>query len=156
MENSAKMKNSGLTASKSLKLNSTQPKERSIVGVVINRWLPICLNLFSLDHLYYPKRCIRSDMAGLLPSNWSYTWSQRINFSILLDSRSHLAKTLFILHNYLKYIKCVLNYRKLPAFYEKLHKPPYEKLKPLKSGFIENLNFENNRDPCDRTEETDF
>ena len=25
---------------------------------------------------------------------------------------------------------------------------PYEKLKPLKSGFIENSNFENNRDPC--------
>ena len=27
-------------------------------------------------------------------------------------------------------------------------RPPYEKLKPLKSGFIENSNFENNRDPC--------
>ena len=26
--------------------------------------------------------------------------------------------------------------------------PHYEKLKPLKSGFIENTNFENNRDPC--------
>ena len=26
-------------------------------------------------------------------------------------------------------------------------KPHYEKLKPLKSGFIENSNFENNRDP---------
>ena len=26
--------------------------------------------------------------------------------------------------------------------------PHYEKLKPLKSGFIENSNFENNRDPC--------
>ena len=26
--------------------NSTQPKDRSIVGVVINQWLPICLNLF--------------------------------------------------------------------------------------------------------------
>ena len=26
-------------------------------------------------------------------------------------------------------------------------RPHYEKLKPLKSGFIENLNFENNRDP---------
>ena len=24
----------------------------------------------------------------------------------------------------------------------------YEKLKPLKSGFIENSNFENNTDPC--------
>ena len=58
-----------------------------------------------------------------------------------------MAKTLFILHKYLKYIKCALNYRKLPAFYEKLHKPPYEKLKPLKSGFIENSNFENNRGP---------
>ena len=27
-------------------------------------------------------------------------------------------------------------------------RPPYKKLKSLKSGFIENLNFENNRDPC--------
>ena len=27
-------------------------------------------------------------------------------------------------------------------------RPHYEKLKPLKSGFIENWNFENTRDPC--------
>ena len=27
-------------------------------------------------------------------------------------------------------------------------RPPYRKLKPLKPGFIENSNFENNRDPC--------
>ena len=27
-------------------------------------------------------------------------------------------------------------------------RPHYEKLKPLKSGFMENSNFENNRDPC--------
>ena len=27
-------------------------------------------------------------------------------------------------------------------------RPPYEKLKPPTSGFIENSNFENNRDPC--------
>ena len=27
-------------------------------------------------------------------------------------------------------------------------RPHYEKLKPLKSGFIENSIFENNRDPC--------
>ena len=27
-------------------------------------------------------------------------------------------------------------------------RPPYKKLKSLKSGFIENSNFENNRDPC--------
>ena len=27
-------------------------------------------------------------------------------------------------------------------------KPYYEKLRPLKSGFIENSFFENNRDPC--------
>ena len=31
-------------------------------------------------------------------------------------------------------------------------RPHYEKLKPLKSGFIENSNFENNRDPCFRIE----
>ena len=30
-------------------------------------------------------------------------------------------------------------------------KPHYEKLKPLKSGFIENSNFENNRDPWSPT-----
>ena len=28
-------------------------------------------------------------------------------------------------------------------------RPHYEKLKPLKSGFIENSNFENDRDPCE-------
>ena len=27
-------------------------------------------------------------------------------------------------------------------------RPPYRKLKPLESGFIENSNFENNKDPC--------
>ena len=27
-------------------------------------------------------------------------------------------------------------------------RPHYEKLKPLKSGFIDNSSFENNRDPC--------
>ena len=30
-------------------------------------------------------------------------------------------------------------------------RPHYEKLKPLKSGFIENSNFENNRDPWSAT-----
>ena len=40
-----------------------------------------------------------------LLKNWSYTSNQCIYFSILLDWRSHLAKTLFILH---KYIKCAL------------------------------------------------
>ena len=29
-------------------------------------------------------------------------------------------------------------------------RPHYEKLKPLKSGFMDNSNFENNRDPCRR------
>ena len=33
-------------------------------------------------------------------------------------------------------------------------RPHYEKLKLLKSGFIENSNFENNRDPC-REEDRD-
>ena len=33
-------------------------------------------------------------------------------------------------------------------FMKSCMRPPYEKLKPLKSGFIENSNFENNRDPC--------
>ena len=39
------------------------------------------------------------------------------------------------IENYLHFIKnCI--------------RPPYKKLKTLKSGFIENSNFENNRDPC--------
>ena len=39
------------------------------------------------------------------------------------------------IENYLHFIKnCI--------------RPPYKKLKSLKSGFIENSNFENNRDAC--------
>ena len=82
---------------------------RSKVGRVINRWLPKCLNLLSLDWTIIMNRkgapCIRSDVAGSLPKNWSYTSNQCIYFSILLDWRAHLAKTLFLLH---KYIKCAL------------------------------------------------
>ena len=38
---------------------------------------------------------------------------------------------------------------KTTSFYKKkCIRPPYRKLKPLKPGFIENSNFENNRDPC--------
>ena len=33
-------------------------------------------------------------------------------------------------------------------------RPHYEKLNPLKSGFIENSNFENNRDPCPQGPQT--
>ena len=33
-------------------------------------------------------------------------------------------------------------------FMKNCMKPHYEKLKPLKSGFIKYSNFENNRDPC--------
>ena len=41
----------------------------------------------------------------------------------------------FFMENYLHFMKnCI--------------RPPHEKLKPLKSGVIENSNFENNRDPC--------
>ena len=41
------------------------------------------------------------------------------------------------IENYLHFIKnCI--------------RPPYKKLKSLKSGFIENSNFENNRDPRTR------
>ena len=46
-----------------------------------------------------------SRTGGSLLKNWSYTSNQCIYFSILLDWRSHLAKTLFVLH---KYIKCAL------------------------------------------------
>jgi len=41
------------------------------------------------------------------------------------------------IENYLHFIKNCL-------------RPPYEKLKPLKSDFIENSNFDINRDPCSR------
>ena len=77
MENSTGfMKNSGLTASKSLKLNPTQGPIGSVP-------------YGPMDHHY---------------------------------------------QNYLHFMKnCIKSY--------------YEKLKPLKSGFIENLFFENNRDP---------
>ena len=40
-----------------------------------------------------------------LLKNWSYISNPCIYFSILLDWRAHLAKTLFIPH---KYIKCAL------------------------------------------------
>ena len=44
-------------------------------------------------------------------------------------------RTFFFIENYLHFMKnCI--------------RPHYEKLKPLKSGFMENSNFENNRDPC--------
>ena len=77
----------------------------------------------------------------------NYTSNQCIYFSILLDWRSHLAKTLFIFHKYLKYIKSTLFIENYLHFMKNCIRPLYEKLKPLKSGFIENSNFENNRDP---------
>ena len=46
-----------------------------------------------------------SRTGGSLLKNWSYTSNQCIQFGILLYWRPHLAKTLFILH---KYIKCAL------------------------------------------------
>ena len=59
-----------------------------------------------------------------------------------------MAKTLFIFHKYLKYIKSALFIENYLHFMKNCIRPHYEKLKPLKSGFIENSNFENNRDPC--------
>ena len=47
---------------------------------------------------------------------------------------SKIHKMCTFIENYLHFMKnCI--------------KPHYEKLKPLKSGFIKNSNFENNRDP---------
>ena len=66
----------------------------------------------------------------------------------MLDWRSHLAKTLFIFHKYLKYIKSALFIENYLHFMKNCIRPLYEKLKPLKSGLVENSNFENNRDPC--------
>ena len=45
------------------------------------------------------------------------------------------------------YIKCALFIENYLHFMKNYIRPPYEKLKPLKSAFIENSNFENNRDP---------
>ena len=88
-----------------------------------------------------PKPTARTGRSLL--KNWSYTSNPCIYFSILLDWRAHLAKTLFtskihkmriFIENYLHFMKnCI--------------RPPYKKLQSLKSGFIENSNFENNRDP---------
>jgi len=64
-----------------------------------------------------------------------------------------LAKTLFIFHKYLKYIKSALFIENYLHFMKNCIRPLYEKLKPLKSGFIENSNFENNRDPWTRGSE---
>ena len=50
-----------------------------------------------------PKPIARTGRSLL--KNWSYTSNPCIYFSILLDWRAHLAKTLFIPH---KYIKCAL------------------------------------------------
>ena len=39
-------------------------------------------------------------------------------------------------------------------FMKNCMRPPYEKLKSLKSGFIENSNFQNNRDHCPHSYQT--
>ena len=71
---------------------------------------------------------------------WSYTSNPCIYFSILQDWRSHLAKSLFILHKYLKFIK--------RADIKNCIGPTYKKPKPWKSAFIKISRFEINRDPC--------
>ena len=49
--------------------------------------------------------------------------SHEINVFTSLDKRSHLVKTLFIFHKYLKKHKiCTFFYRNLPAINDKLHK----------------------------------
>ena len=57
-----------------------------------------------------------------------------VSISILLDLRSHLEKTLFVLHKYLKYIKCALFIENYLHFMKNCIRPPYEKLKPLKQA----------------------
>ena len=61
-----------------------------------------------------------------------------------------MAKTLFIFHKYLKYIKIALFIENCLHFMKNCTRPPYEKLKPLKLGFIENSNFENDRDAIEQ------
>ena len=58
-----------------------------------------------------------------------------------------MAKTLFIFHKYLKYIKSALFIENYLRFMENCIRSPYEKLIPLKSGFMENWNIENNKRP---------
>ena len=63
------------------------------------------------------------------PSNQAL-WKTQV-WQFLSPSNS---RNFFFIENYLLFMKnCI--------------RPHYEKLKPLKSGFIENSNFENNRDP---------
>ena len=73
-----------------------------------------------------PKPIARTERSLL--KNWSYAPNQCIYFSILLDWRSHLAKSLFILHRYLKFIK--------RADIKNCIGPTYKKPKPWKSSFI--------------------
>ena len=50
------------------------------------------------------------------------------------------------------YKKLPLFIENYPPFIENFGPPPYRKLKPLISAFIENSIFGNNRDPCIRVE----
>ena len=65
---------------------------------------------------------------GTLLEMWSYTSNPCIYFSILLDWRSHLAKTLFILHWNTQ--KCALFIENYLYFMKYCIRPPYENSNP--------------------------
>ena len=94
------------------------------LGTILRRFPPLCKTPHfqwiygKLNQIYEKLRSDQMDpksalggpkpisrTGGSLLKNWSYTSNQCIYFSILLYWRPHLAKTLFILH---KYIKCAL------------------------------------------------
>ena len=81
-----------------------------------------------------------SRTGGSLLKNWSYTSNPCIYFSILQDWRSHLAKSLFILHRYLKFIK--------RADIKNCIGPTYKKPKPRKLAFIKDSSFERETPGC--------
>ena len=54
----------------------------------------------------------------------------------------------FLLKTTSFYKKLPLFIENYPPFIENFRPPPYRKLQPLISAFIENSIFENNRDPC--------
>ena len=80
-----------------------------------------------MDHHYQPKRCRFTGLKLKLHIKSMY-------FSISLVS-------LFILHEELKYLNCTLFIENNLHFMKNCIKPYYGKLRPLKSGFIENSFF---------------
>ena len=117
------MKNSGLIASKSLKLNRTQGPFNSWSGVQ-----PVIANmleslLFRPSLLSEKVHQVRYGKFTALKLKLHMKSTINILIFVFYWIQNHiLEKTLFLLPKQLKYIKFALfYYKKLPAFYEKLH-----------------------------------